>query len=130
MLLSGKVALVTGGSRGIGRADALALAREGADVVITDVLLESDTSAADSEKDLRLARMAKEQGFIYTERTVTEIQALGRRAVAIKMDVTDPAQVQSVVDRIEKEWGGIDILVNNAAILDHVGAVETQSPEM
>lgn len=130
MLLQGKVALVTGGSRGIGRADALALAAEGADVVITDVLLESDTSAADAEKDLRLAGMAKAQGFIYTERTVREIQAMGRRAVAIKMDVTDAAQVQGVVDRITREWGGIDILINNAAILDHVGTIETQTQEM
>ncbi len=130
MLLEGKVALVTGGSRGIGRADALALAREGADVVITDILLESDTSAADAEKDLRLSKLAKEQGFIYTEKTVTEIQALGRRAVAIKMDVTDARQVDAVVARIAREWGGIDILVNNAAILDHVGTVETQTTEM
>ena len=130
MLLEGKVAMVTGGSRGIGRADALALAREGADVIITDVLLESDTSAADAEKDLRLAKMAKEQGFIYTEKTVKEIQAMGRKAVAIKMDVTDAKQVDSVVARMTKEWGRIDILVNNAAILDHVGAIESQTPEM
>ena len=130
MLLEGKVAMVTGGSRGIGRADALALAREGADVVITDILLESDTSAADSEKDLRLSKMAKEQGFIYTERTVKEIQAMGRRAVAIKMDVTDADQVQATVDRMTKEWGKVDILINNAAILDHVGPIETQTPAM
>ncbi len=130
MLLEGKVAMVTGGSRGIGRADALALAREGADVAITDILLESDTSAADAEKDLKLSRMAKDQGFIYTERTVKEIQAMGRRAVAIKMDVTDAGQVDAVVARVTKEWGGVDILINNAAILDHVGTIETQTPEM
>ena len=130
MLLEGRVAMVTGGSRGIGRADALALAREGADVVITDILLESDTSAADAEKDLRLSKMAKEQGFIYTEKTVKEIQAMGRKSVAIKMDVTDGKQVDAVVARMTKEWGRIDILVNNAAILDHVGAIESQTPEM
>ncbi len=130
MLLEGKVAMVTGGSRGIGRADALALAREGADVAITDILLESDTSAADGEKDLKLSKMAKEQGFIYTEKTVTEIQALGRRALGLKMDVTDAGQVEAVVARVTKEWGGIDILINNAAILDHVGTIETQTPEM
>jgi 3-oxoacyl-[acyl-carrier protein] reductase len=130
MLLEGKVAMVTGGSRGIGRADALALAREGADVALTDILLESDTSAADGEKDLTLSRMAKEQGFIYTERTVQEIQAMGRRALGLKLDVTDAAQVASAVDRVTQAWGGIDILINNAAILDHVGTIETQTTEM
>lgn len=127
MLLQGKVALVTGGSRGLGRADALALAREGADIVITDILIESDTSAADQESDFKLSRMAKAEGFIYAERTVREIEAMGRRAAAIKMDVSDKAQVEAVVARAQREFGAVDILVNNAAILDHMGTLEAQA---
>src|SRR6187431_798494 len=117
--LSGRVALVTGGSRGLGRADALALARAGADVVIADIQVESDESTETAESYGVLAQVAKAQGIVYTEATAKEIQELGRRSAAIKCDVTDREQVDATVARAVEEFGSVDILVNNAGTLDH-----------
>ena len=126
--LSGRVALVTGGSRGLGRADALTLARAGADVAIADIQLES------SEEDVSewgaLATAAKQQGLVYTEQTVAEIRGLGRRAVALRCDVTLREQVDEAVARVVAELGSLDILVNNAGTLDHVAQFHEQSPEL
>lgn len=88
--LDGKVALVTGASRGIGEAIAIAYAKQGANVAI----------AARSMDDL--------------ERVAKEIEATGRKALALSCDVTDPAQCDDVVGRTISELGGLDILVNNA----------------
>jgi len=104
MLLKGKVALVTGGSRGLGRADALALAEAGADVVVADIL--------DAEK------------------TANDVRAMGGKCVSIKMDVTSMEEVQGGVDRIKKEFGSVDILVNNAATLDHIGQILEQKEKL
>jgi 3-oxoacyl-[acyl-carrier protein] reductase len=120
--LSGRVALVTGGSRGLGRADALTLARAGADVVIADIQLESEPAP---EEYGPLAQAARAQGLVYTEQTVEEIRGLGRRAAAVRCDVTDRTQVQTA---LETELGAPDILVANAATLDHVARFEEQSP--
>jgi len=126
--LSGKVALVTGGSRGLGRADCLALARAGADVVVTDILIESDPGlqqTAEASGSV-LAQVMTSQNAVYSERTSNEIRALGRRSVALKMDVTNREQVKAVVDQVVKDFGSLDILVNNAGTLDHVAAIEKQ----
>ena len=122
--LSGRVALVTGGSRGLGRADALTLARAGADVAIADILVESDTSAA--EEYGVLAQAAVAQGMVHTEGTVQEIRGLGRRSLAVRCDVTDRAAVDAAVAQVVEELGSIDILVNNAGTLDHVGQFADQ----
>ena len=122
--LTGRVALVTGGSRGLGRADALTLARAGADVAIADILVESDTSAA--EEYGVLAQAAVAQGMVHTEKTVEEIQGLGRRALAVRCDVTDRSMVDAAVARVVDELGAVDILVNNAGTLDHVGQFPDQ----
>jgi len=127
--LSSRVAFVTGGSRGLGRADALTLARAGADVVIADILVESDDSA-DAERYGPLAQAARAQGLVKTEATADEIRGLGRRALALKCDVTDSEQVESAVQRTVDELGSVDILVNNAGTLDHVGQIENQVPEL
>jgi citronellol/citronellal dehydrogenase len=95
----GRVALVTGASRGIGRATALRLAAEGADVAV--VARDIDTE--------RLGRTLSE--------TVDEVRALGRRAVAIGANLADPAVDRgAIVRQAEDELGPIDILVNNAAM--------------
>jgi 3-oxoacyl-[acyl-carrier protein] reductase len=102
MMLEGKVALVTGGSRGLGRVDALALAEAGADVVVADILMDG------------------------AEKTAKEVQAMGRKSFAIKMDVTRMEEVKEGVVRIKNELGSVDILVNSAATLDHLGQLLEQ----
>ncbi|MBE3557187.1 MAG: 3-oxoacyl-ACP reductase FabG [Firmicutes bacterium] len=127
-LLSGKVAIVTGGSRGIGRQDALALAEAGADVVITDILLESDEGSAQAAQQYGPLEQVMVSGkVVYAEKTAKEIEAMGRRALAIKMDVTDREQIAETFRLVEAQFGHIDILVNNAGMLDHVAQIEQQN---
>ena len=92
MKLAGKVALVTGGAQGIGKAVALLLARNGADIAVSDINLEK------------------------AEETVKEVQALGRKALAIKADVATSGDVEKMVDAILSQFGKVDILINNAGI--------------
>ena len=127
--LEGKVAVVTGGSRGIGRADALALARAGADVVIADILVESDASD-DAERYGTLMQVMKSTGAVYAEQTRDEIRQMGRRAEAFKLDVTDAQRVREVLAQVHRQFGGIHILVNNAGTLDHIAPVEQQQAEL
>jgi 3-oxoacyl-[acyl-carrier protein] reductase len=127
--LSGRVALVTGGSRGLGRADALTHARAGADVAIADIQLES-AEGDQADRYGPLAQAARQTGIVYTESTAAEIEEMGRRALALRCDVTDRGQVAETVDRVTSELGSVDILVNNAGTLDHVGQLSDQQPEL
>src|SRR5688572_30037143 len=95
---AGKVALITGSSRGIGKAIALELAREGCDIVVCARSLESTGDLPGSIGE-----------------TAAAVQALGRRALAIQMDVFEDADLHAAVEAAKREFGRIDILVNNAA---------------
>ncbi len=104
--LAGKVAVVTGagGRRGIGRAIALRLAQEGADLVVTDVPQSADAIRSED----------RQAGWEGLPSVVSEIEALGRSAIALFSDVSDSAQVGSMVAQTLARFGKIDILVNNA----------------
>src|SRR2546423_951037 len=126
--LTGKVALVTGASRGLGREDALTLARMGADVVITDILLENDPNLQTTAEGANsvLAQVAASQGWVYGDATAEEIRQMGRRSTAVKMDVTNRDQIRDVFAQVKEQFGRIDILINNAATLDHTAQIPNQ----
>jgi len=130
--LTGRVAVVTGASRGLGRQDALTLARQGADVVITDVLVEDDPDlqkTAEAQGSM-LAQVAVSQGWVHSNSTAEEIRKMGRKSLAIKMDVTNREQIRDVFKKVKDEFGKIDILINNAATLDHAAQIPNQSYEL
>jgi len=120
MTLDGKVALITGGARGIGRGIALALAGAGADIAIAEV--DRMPSAAQQYG------VADISGYQAAQQTVREIEALGRRAIAVEADVTRWEQVQQMVDQTVARLGPLDILVCNAGVV-HVAPVELISEE-
>ncbi len=128
--LEGKVALITGASRGLGRIDALTLARAGADVIVTDILIEEDEHLQETSERLGpMAQVMTQTKQVYTKSTTEQIKALGRRSSAYRMDVTNRDEVQSVFNEVIKEYGRIDILVNNAATLDHTVKIEHQNDD-
>lgn len=98
--LKGRVAVVTGSSRGIGRSLVLALAAAGADVVV---------SGKSENEDPRL------QGTIHS--VAAEVEAMGARAIAVRTDVRDEAQVEALIERTVTEFGRVDIVVSNAGAL-------------
>ena len=103
--LSGRVAIVTGGNRGIGRGIAIGLARAGASVAV-------------------LARDDKKNRAV-----LAELHQIGRPALALRLDVTDRAALAPAMARVERELNGLDILVNNAGIAILGGGVLTESAE-
>lgn len=93
MYLAGKVAIVTGAGSGIGRAIAIRLGQEGADIAVADLNTES------------------------AEDTAEEIRKLGRRALSVFVDLSQVGLIQPMIDRVAQEFGRIDILVNNAGVV-------------
>lgn len=106
MKLGGKIALVTGGARSIGRAIALGLAREGADVAIVYV------SHADA-----------------AQATVREIEAMGRRGLAVRTDIAKRDEVYAAVADVEQRLGPIDVLVNNAGVQKRIFFLDLQESD-
>jgi 3-oxoacyl-[acyl-carrier protein] reductase len=104
--LHGKVAIVTGGNTGIGRAVALAYADEGADVAIAWIAREPDA-----------------------QQTVREIEKRGRRALAVRTDVTVERDVQALVGSVRESFGRIDVLVSNAGIQKAQPIAETSAED-
>lgn len=103
--LQNKIALITGGSRGLGKATALALAKEGVDIIITGRNLESLKS------------------------TQKEIENLGVKAFFYCFDVTQKEQIHAVVREIKKDFGKVDILINNAGIAAFGGILEMEETQ-
>jgi len=99
MRLKDKVAIVTGAGRGVGRAIALALAREGADLVVVS------------------------RTFPEVEETAGQVRVLGRRALALRVDVSRMEDVENMVKSALRDFGRIDVLVNNAGILGPIGSL-------
>ena len=114
MELQNTVAIVTGGARGIGRGMALALARQGVHVAVADLYTFRQGTAGyplSAEQDVST--------------TVGELTALGVRAMGVPVDVTQWGQVQAMVETVTQRLGPIDILCNNAGVIDTGWVVDT-----
>lgn len=101
----GKVAIITGAARGIGRATALRLAKDGCAVVVTDILTEQ------------------------VNETARLVQQQGGKALALTVDVRDETQVKGMIERAVSEFGGVDILVNNAGVVWRAHTVDTSAED-
>jgi 2-deoxy-D-gluconate 3-dehydrogenase len=104
--LTGRIAVVTGGNRGIGRAMALGLARAGASVAV-------------------LARNAEQNQLV-----LAELKAIGKPSLVLPLDITNRPALAPAVDQVERTLGGIDILINNAGIVALTGGVLNESVEI
>jgi NAD(P)-dependent dehydrogenase (short-subunit alcohol dehydrogenase family) len=104
MNVNGKVALVTGGGRGIGKGISLVLANNGADVAVADL----NATSADA--------------------VAQEVSSAGRRSMAVAVDVTDGASVESMVSQVIDRFGRVDILVNNAGVIGAAGWEDREKP--
>ena len=104
MDVSGKKAVVTGGGRGIGRAISIALAQNGADVAVTDIIEDN------------------------AEQVSLEISALGVESMSLHLDVTSQNSVDAMVEATLAQFGHIDILINNAGVIGANGWEQRSSP--
>jgi citronellol/citronellal dehydrogenase len=113
MSLQGKTVFITGGSRGIGKAMALKLAGEGANIVI---------AAKSVQEDPRLG------GTIFS--AAAEVEALGVQALAVQVDIRDEAQIANAMQQAVEKFGGIDIVINNASAIQLTDTANTPSKRL
>jgi SDR family mycofactocin-dependent oxidoreductase len=113
-VLDGQVAFISGGARGQGRSHAIRLAEEGADIITFDICESLDTVVPAGATEADLAE------------TVREVEARGRKIVATKADVRDPAAVQNVLDEGVAALGRVDIVLANAGIMPLIGEPSTR----
>ena len=118
MDLRDRVAVVTGGARGIGRGIATALARAGVHIAVADLYQPGQTTAGYA--------LSTEQEVA---KTVAELQTIGVRAIGVPVDVTHAEQIQAMVQAVTCDLGPIDILCNNAGIVDVAPVVDTTEPQ-
>ncbi len=109
MLFKNKTIIITGASRGIGKAIALRLAKEGANIVV---------AAKSTEENPKLG------GTIFS--AAKEIEEAGGKALAIKCDIRDEAEIQNVIDKAVETFGGIDVLINNASAISLTNTLATE----
>jgi len=112
MSFAGKTILITGATRGIGKAMGLRFAREGANIVI---------AAKSVEENPKLG------GTIYT--AAAEMEAAGGKALAVPCDIRFEDQIQNVIDKAVEKFGGIDILMNNASAISLTPTEQTESKQ-
>lgn len=125
--LDGKVAVITGGARGLGRAGALELARRGANVAVMDILVgdsKSDGSPPDSMGELAIT-----EGLNTTDDLRLQVNEMGRECLIVQADVGNRKEVEAAVSEVRSELGPVDILVNNAAVFDHRTKFEDQEED-
>jgi NAD(P)-dependent dehydrogenase (short-subunit alcohol dehydrogenase family) len=121
--LAGRVALVTGGARGIGRGIALALAEAGADVAIAD----AHPAPFRGERYYRLRERVS--GADEDTPTAEAVRALGRRAHTVQLDVADASAVERGAAEVAAALGPVDVLVNNAGIVNNIARIADMKPE-
>lgn len=121
--LEGKVAFVTGAARGIGRAIALALAEAGADVAVADL----HPAPFQGEPYFRLKKRVS--GSEEETRTADAVDELGRRAIELQLDVSDAEAAARAVMHCEQQLGGLDIVVNNAGIVNNIAPIASMQPD-
>src|SRR5215216_5392404 len=110
MSFKNKTALITGASRGIGKAIALKLAKEGANIIVVAKTVEENP---------------KLEGTIYS--AAEEIEKAGGKALAVQCDIRFQEQIQSVIGKANEKFGGIDIIINNASAISLTSTEKTEA---